>query len=177
MKSLLLLLGLTLTSFALAKTPSVKTLPVEKFQSAGLHKLSSEELVALDAAIELLTAERIQALETEAKAAVTAAEQKAAATTHGGPSWFGALLTLQKAEAQNSDELPGVLKGTLKSFRGRRSFILENGQVWQMTEDDSYAGPAYDRPEVFIRPGPLGTFWLRIPQAAVRVKVKPQRLK
>ena len=55
-------------------------------------------------------------------------------------------------------------------------FTLDNGQIWQMTDLAEWSGPAYERPEVTIRPGALGTFWLRIPEAGVRVKVKPVKL-
>ena len=95
-----------------------------------------------------------------------------------GPSWLSALMTLKKAEAKPEAEeaIESRLAGSIANFRGRRSFTLENGQVWQMTESDSYAGPTYDHPVVRVRPGILGTFWLQIPEAAIRVKVKPVKL-
>jgi hypothetical protein len=45
-----------------------------------------------------------------------------------------------------------------------------------MIEADSYAGPTYTNPDVFVRPGMLGSFWLRIPDGALRVKVRPVKI-
>lgn len=172
--SFLLLGALTAQVFAAS---SVKSLLADEFQAAGLHKLSESELAEFGAATDMLVCERIHAVQNEARAAEAKAQvegQMAAASSRGGPTWSGILLTLDKAGARSGEELQGVLKGTLQSFRGRHSLTLENGQGGQMIDHDSYAGPANDRPEVFIRPGTTGNFWLRIPQAAVRGKITPQ---
>lgn len=180
-------INLWITCLALFTAPLsagelIKRIPPEKFQAAGLHKLTEAELAELNAVIESLTDSRIHAVQDEARVAVAAAEAKAAeaetkaTNARSGPSWLSALQILEKAGSQGGEEIQSNLKGTLKSFRGRRSFTLENGQVWQMIEDESHAGPPYEAPAVFIRPSFFGTFWLRIPQAGLRVKVKPQRL-
>lgn len=163
---------------SVAASPSVKSLPVDRFQASGLHKLSEAELAELDASIELLMSKRIVAVQDEAKAAVAAAEAKASSSRKAGPSWLGALIALDRAEknAGPSEDLRTRLEGTIKTFSGRRNFKLANGQVWQMVEAGSYAGPVYENPEVIIRPGMMGTFWLNIPDAALRVKVKPVKL-
>ena len=122
----------------------------------------------------LKAVEKAKAKEAETKI-VTGGESTA---DKKGPRWFSALLTLKKAEAKPEAEeaIESRLAGSIKNFSGRRSFTLENGQVWQMIEADSYAGPTYERPVVRVRPGLFGTFWLQIPEAAVRVKVKPVKL-
>jgi hypothetical protein len=71
-----------------------------------------------------------------------------------------------------SDEVVTRLKDDLRSFSGRRSFILENGDVWEMAEPGSYSGPVLSSPEVILRPGILGTYVLKIPDAALRVRVR-----
>lgn len=144
----------------------------EEFEAAGLAKLSPAELQALEKLVA-----RLQSAEV-AKAAPAAAAATAALPKKG-PSWLGALLTLERVGQDKGEKevLQSRLAGPLKSFSGRRSFTLENGQQWQMIESDQYAGPTYQNPEVFIEPGLLGTFWLRIPDGAVRVKVKPLKLR
>jgi septal ring-binding cell division protein DamX len=192
MKTLALLLStLALATSALAA--DLKSIPADRFQAAGLHKLTTKELAELESVFEELKSGEVSAVRKEAEqkvavvkqeaeqkvaAARQAAEQNAAAaaTRSSGPGWFGALLTLQKAGSSASDELQSTLQGTLKNFGGRRSFTFTNGQVWQMIEDGSYAGPTLNDPEVFIRPGIVGTFWLRIPDAGLRVRVKPLKL-
>lgn len=172
--------------------------PAEK-EAAGLGKLTPAELAKLREVVERYKAGELaqvqqqaqqqvaanEAMVKEAQAKVAAAEakareaeSKAAAPAKKGPSWLTALITLQKAGDSGSgdEEIHARLDGTIKSFSGRRRFALDNGQVWEMVEADRYAGPTYTNPEVFIRPGLLGTFWLRIPDAALRVKVKPLKV-
>ena len=175
--------------------------PAEK-EAAGLGKLTPAELVKLREVVERYKAgevaqvkqqaqEKVAATEAKvqaAQAAAAAAEAKAkeaetkaaAAPAKKGPNWLTALVTLQNAGkgdgSSGDEEIHAKLDGTIKSFSGRRRFALDNGQVWEMVESDSYAGPAYTNPEVFIRPGMLGTFWLRIPDAALRVKVRPLKV-
>jgi hypothetical protein len=76
------------------------------------------------------------------------------------------------APAAAADETITRLKGELRSFSGRRSFVLENGEVWEMDESSSYSGPVLTSPEVILRPGVLGTHVLKIPDAALRVRVR-----
>lgn len=181
--ALVLLLAAAVSGFG----AGVRSLTPEKFRAAGLHKLTEAELAALEDAIEELAGRKVAAVQDETRQALAAAEarvqaaekkaeQKAEAAPRSGPNWFRALITLEREGISGSEEMQSTLKGTLKTFRGRRSFALANGQVWQMIEDESYAGPAYVDPAVFIRPGTLGTFWLRIPDAGLRFKVKPVRL-
>jgi hypothetical protein len=76
------------------------------------------------------------------------------------------------APAAAADEIVTRLKGELRSFSGRRSFVLQNGEVWEMDESSSYSGPVLTTPEVILRPGILGTHVLKIPDAALRVRVR-----
>lgn len=76
------------------------------------------------------------------------------------------------APAAASDEVVTRLTGELRSFNGRRSFVLENGEVWEMDEVGGYSGPVLTSPEVILRPGVLGTHILKIPDAALRVRVR-----
>jgi|GEM_PF-2777640 len=71
-----------------------------------------------------------------------------------------------------SDEMVTRLKDDLRSFSGRRSFILADGDVWEMDEPGTYSGPVLKSPEVIVRPGVLGTYVLKVPDAALRVRVR-----
>lgn len=180
-----------------------RTMTAEEQAAAGLEKLSPAELAKLKAAVERYKAGAVAVVQEEAEQKVAAteakvkeaeqrvaaaevkvqeAETKVASATSAekrkGPSWLSALVTLKRAEAKPDAEeaIESRLAGSIETFQGRRSFALENGQIWQMIETDSYAGPSYQRPIVRVRPGILGTFWLLIPEAAVRVRVKPVKL-
>ncbi len=193
-------LGALLLAGAASAQDFTRTMTTEERTAAGLDRLTPAELAALKAAVERYKAGAVEVVTREAGAATAAAaaraqeaERQAAAAearareaaaqaarpeAKKGPNWLTALITLEKtAQApDDSEEVRTRLAGTLESFSGRRRFALENGQVWQMTDLGEWAGPRYDRPEVTIRPGALGTFWLRIPEAGVRVKVKPVKL-
>lgn len=185
---------------AAAAQDFTRTLTAEERVAAGLDRLTPAELATLKAAVErykagavdvvaraaeaqaAAAAARAQEAERQAAAAEARAREAAAQAAHSesrkGPGWLTALITLEKTaqDPEASGEVRSRLAGPLESFSGRRRFALENGQVWQMTDLGEWAGPRYDRPEVTIRPGLLGTFWLRIPEAGVRVKVRPVKL-
>jgi hypothetical protein len=151
-------------------------------QEQAEQKVAATQAQVQEASRQAAMAEA-KAKEAEGKAAMAEAKAKAAQNKptveeKKGPSWLGALITLRRAESKPDAEeaIETRLAGSVSTFEGRRSFTLENGQVWQMTEADAYAGPTYDRPVVRIRPGAFGNFWLQIPEAAIRVKVKPVRL-
>lgn len=179
-----------------------RTMTAEERADAGLEKLSAAELAKLKAFVERYKAGAVAVVQEQAEQKVAATEAKVkeaeqkAAVAEGkakeaesksasgavekkkGPGWLGALVTLKRAEAKPDAEeaIESRLEGSVSTFSGRRSFTLENGQVWQMVESDSYAGPVYERPIVRVRPGLFGTFWLQIREAAIRVKVKPIKL-
>lgn len=145
----------------------------EAEQKVAVVKQEAEQKVAV-------VQDKLQAAETKAQAAESKAQAAEAKQepARKGPGWLGALITLKKAgeKPSASDAIESRLVGTLKNFRGARSFTLENGQVWAMTEGDSYAGPALTSPALNVTPGFLGTYWLQIPEAGLRVKVKPIKL-
>jgi hypothetical protein len=141
----------------------VATVKEEAEQKVATVKQEAEQKIAVAEA-------KVQQVEAQRPAADKPADKK--------PGWFSALVTLQKAgeKSDKNDILEGRLKGTLKSFRGTRSFELQDGQVWKMIEGDSYHGPELDSPAVRIMPGFMGTFWLQIREAALRVKVQPVKV-
>ncbi len=145
----------------------------EERVATGLHKLSAEELAALIAVVERYKSGEVAAVKVEA-------EKRAVASAAGakkGPSWVMALITLEKiGSAGANEDLESRLDGKLETFSGRKKFTLENGQVWQTTNEGKYAGPTLTNPKAIIRPGALGAFWLIVPEGSLRVKVTPLRL-
>lgn len=186
MRKLVLWFGFLVASAAvLTAQDFTQAMTAEERAAAGLDKLSPAELAKLKALVERYKAGEVAVVQQQAQAAVAAAEAKvkeaAAPTVDGakkGPSWLAALITLEKtAKSPESNEaFHARLKGALESFSGRRTFTLDNGQVWQMIDSASWSGPTYESPEVNIKPGIFGVFWLRVPEAGLRVKVKPLKL-
>jgi hypothetical protein len=146
-----------------AAEQQVATVRQEAAQKVATVKQEAEQKIAVAEA-------KVQQAETQHPAAEKPGDKK--------PGWFSALVTLHKAgeKADKSDILEGRLAGKLKSFSGLRSFELQDGQVWKMIEGGSYHGPELDSPAVRIMPGFMGTFWLQIREAPLRVKVQPVKV-
>jgi hypothetical protein len=158
-------------------------------QVAAVKKEAEQQVVAVKQEAET----KVTVVKQEAETKVAAAEAKAReaetkATTKSAtatsepkkkePNWLAALVTLEKTgkDPDKAEAVETRLVGSLSTFSGSRRFELENGQVWQMVEPASYSGPTLKSPVVTIRPGSFGMFWLKIPEGAVRVKVKPIKL-
>ncbi len=188
MQKLATWLGVLALVTTLSAQDFTKIMTAEERQATGLDKLTAAEFTRLQAIVERYKAGEVAAVQQVAEEKVAAAEirvktaetkaAEAAAPERKEPGWFSALLTLQKAGStkEASEELQLKLAGTLRTFSGKRSFTLEDGQVWTMIEVDSYAGPSLQNPTVRISPSPFGVFWLQIPEAALRVKVQPVKL-
>jgi hypothetical protein len=93
----------------------------------------------------------------------------------------GALITLKRAEnvpAKKIQALESRLIGDFDGWSGRTSFKLENGQIWQLANnEESYVWvPALKSPKVKIFPATLGTFWFEVEGVTQRVRVRPVRL-
>jgi hypothetical protein len=187
------LLLIVLCLFLGAATPGqagdfTKTMTPDEQAQAGLAKLTPEELVRLKAVVERYKSGEVDDVRQEAEKKVAAAEAKAKhaavavapATMAEGkkPNWFAALVTLRKTadKPDKAEALEGRLAGSLKTFNGRRSFELQDGQVWRMIESGRYSGPTLEAPAVSITPGFMGIYWLQIREAPLLVKVQPVKI-
>lgn len=126
-----------------------KSMTPQEFQQAGLNKLTPEELAALDA---WLTGQMKQREAAVAKAPRVDRE--------------GFL--------QPSDDAPvhSRILGEFHGWHGHTHFALENGQVWLQADDSELEGVNITDPEVTIRPGALGNWWLKVKGYNSAVKVK-----
>lgn len=170
-----------------------RQLSPEEQAAIGLAKLSAEERAALIAVVERYREQSTPSGNRDAgtagisqagspatpDASAATAPSATAAANRSVRSWIPFLKDKgegptkpKAAPAAASDEVATRLKGDLRSFNGRRSFVLENGEVWEMDEAGSYSGPVLTSPEVILRPGILGTHVLKIPEAALRVRVR-----
>jgi hypothetical protein len=191
----LLLVGLCLLVGVARAEDFTAIMTPEDRASSGIDRLTPAELARLKAVVERYKSGEVAVVrkaaeqqvatvkqEAEQKIAVAEAKVQRAAIAQPAaekpgdkkPGWFSALVTLQKAseDGDKSEVLEGKLAGKLKSFNGLRTFTLQDGQVWKMVEGGSYHGPELDSPAVRIMPGFMGTFWLQIREAPLRVKVQ-----
>lgn len=181
------MMALVLAVTVRAEGDFTRTLTPAEVEAAGLGRLTPGELGRLKELVERYRLGEVAVVAKVAEEKVAAAEAKvreveakagAAPAAGKQPGWLAALITLKKTgeKPDEAEEVDSRLAGELTNFSGRRSFVLENGQVWQMIETGSYAGPALVAPRVTVRPGLAASYWLKIPAGAVRVKVKPVKL-
>lgn len=155
-----------------AFTPS---LTPEESQSAGLAKLTPEELARLDALVQRYMAAGSASAPATAKPAA-AAQAKPSKLM---PDWVSALMTLERAGNQpdRSNALESTLKGGFSGWSGRTVFTLEDGQRWTQANTDSYVySPTLTAPKIKIYPASFGTYWLQIEGVNQRCRVKPVKL-
>lgn len=120
-------------------TPLEERMSEEEFRAAGLHKLSDDELAALEAWLEGRDREDDQA------AAEPESDQRG----------------LEEESGRSTIE--SRIVGTFNGWKGRgTTFELENGMVWRVVEDDRFITGEIENPRVEVRPGAFGTWRLHI---------------
>lgn len=148
-------------SFGLAADPSFSSLEErmtgQEFRETGLHKLSDEELAALN--------RWIQQRSLAEGEAWTGSEQRGSATPEGDRRGF------REARSERT-AISSRLVGSFNGWRGRDEFELENGQVWRQSEPGTFAVSPMENPEVEITPGMLGGWFLRVDGYNTRVRVE-----
>jgi hypothetical protein len=116
-----------------------KNMTPQEFQSAGLNKLTPEELAALDAWLTSQMKKR--------EAAVATAPR----VERGG--------FLQPGD---SGPIHSKILGEFHGWRGHTHFALENGQVWVQADESELEGVNISDPEVTITEGLMGDWKLKV---------------
>jgi hypothetical protein len=149
-----------LAAFALAPHDARADKPIEQemtpdeFKSAGLDKLSPEELARLNTWLG-------RKIETVASTATKAAKDKVVQENRGFFN-FG------------SDEpIVARMSGEFRGFGKGREYTLDNGQLWRQTDGATLVGVKLDNPEVRINPSIAGNAWyLAVKGYNTRAKVE-----
>ncbi|KRA14979.1 MULTISPECIES: hypothetical protein [unclassified Lysobacter] len=147
-----------LAAFAQSLPPIQQEMTPEQFKAAGLDKLSAEELGRLNDWLNRKIGDE------SAKAAKSAKE--VIETEHRGFFNFGG----------SSDPIASRISGEFRGFGRGRQYTLDNGQVWQQSDDASLAGVKLSNPEVKINPGLIGNVWYLSVQG-YNARAKVQRIK
>jgi hypothetical protein len=122
-----------------------------EFKAAGLEKLSSAELQALNSWLRERSAE---------------AATRSAAIAPAGIDQRGLRLPVA-----DQDEIVSRIAGDFRGWSGRTRFTLENGQIWEGGGDSTLSVRLVD-PVVRISQGTLGTWYLRVDGYNTTAKVK-----
>jgi len=153
-----------------AQSPDLRTRMGEaEFRAAGLDKLSAEELARLDAwLVREIADQGAQAASMQAEQRITEVREAAreegrreVVERHRGFIHFG------------SDEpIISAIVGEFTGFAKGRRYRLDNGQVWEQTDNATLAGVRREHPGVHIRPGTFGVWWMRIDGYNTAAKVR-----
>ncbi|MCX7564385.1 hypothetical protein OS176_12735 [Xanthomonadaceae bacterium XH05] len=118
-----------------------------QFRTAGLDKLSPEELAALNAWLQ-------QNLDMP---------QAVAPMPYGSG---------RGAPGGDGGTVRSRLIGEFRGWSGKTTFQLENGQVWQQTNNETWSGVKLDSPGITIEPGFMGSHLLKVEGYNASTKVK-----
>ena len=128
----------------------------EQFKSAGLHKLSADELAVLNdwlqGKVKTAAADAVEQAREEGRQEVI--------TKNRGFFDFGSSEPISAA----IDPFPGFAKG--------RTFTLDNGQQWEQVDTASLSGVRPGPRKVRITPGVMGVWYLQIDGYNTRAKVR-----
>lgn len=126
----------------------------EQFKSAGLDKLSAEELAYLNRWLD----------GTLEQAATAAAEQARTRVESESRGFFN---------FGSTEPIVAKLQGEFRGFGKGRTYRLDNGHVWRQSDDARLAGVRLDSPQVTITPSLIGNAWyMQVDGYNTRAKVQ-----
>ncbi|PJL01344.1 hypothetical protein [Stenotrophomonas maltophilia] len=132
-----------------------------EFKSAGLDKLSAQELAALNRWLQ----GKVEAATTQAVAAVReeAREQGRQEVIVKNRGFF---------DFGSSEPITGALQGEFRGFGKGRVYVLDNGQEWEQTDTTSVVGVRKQSPKVSIKPGVMGVWYMKVEGVNSQPKVR-----
>jgi len=123
----------------------------QEFRETGLHKLSDEELAALNRWIHRHSLAEHEWAEQQARSGD--------GNTASGPEDRRGLFSRDRGDTP----IHARIVGTFNGWTGKTVFELDNGMVWQQTDGTTFFVSGMDNPEVIIRPALFGTWRLQVP--------------
>ena len=140
-----------------------------EFKAAGLDKLSNAELTALNAWLN----RKVDAVTTQVTEQVT--EQVTAQVTEKAKE-EGRKEVVEKNRGffdfGSSEPIVSNIVGEFRGFGQGRKWTLANGQVWEQTDAATLAGVRKTDPQIKIKPGVLGAWWMKIDGYNTQAKVR-----
>ena len=125
----------------------------EQFMAAGLDRLDPEQLANLNAWLN-------RAIDARTDLAVASAKQQVKEESRGLMNFGG------------SEPITGRISGEFRGFAKGRSYTLDNGQVWQQTDDATLVGARLTNPDVKMTPSLVGNVWyMQVGKYNTRAKV------
>ncbi len=133
-------------------------LSATEFQSAGLTKLSEEELIKLSG---FLYGWKKESRSSNEKTKVSYLQEKS----------FGNERKEVEKKEEGVSEIRSTITGDFKGWSGKTVFRLDNGQVWRQTDNKTFYHRVKD-PVVIIRRGVFNSFYLKVDGFGSKCKVE-----
>lgn len=133
-----------------------------EFRETGLHKLSDEELAALNRWI------RQRSL---AEGEVASLDDPGTDVSAAAPSDDRGL----RSRGGDREAINSRIVGSFTGWRGGTEFELENGMVWRQVGGGTFVIPEQENPRVQIRPGAFGSWRLGVDGYNTHVRVERVR--
>lgn len=150
---------LLLPVLAVAADGFTGRLSAEQKRRLGLDQLTPAQLADLDAAIESYrkTGEAVVAQQAAAAAVAEYRKQEEPGVVSRPLELFK-----RKRDEESSERITAVLEGRFAGWNGRTVFRLDNGQVWQQAQPDSYSTKPREKVAVVVYRAPSGYWRLRV---------------
>ena len=132
-----------------------------EFKAAGLDKLSSAELTALNGWL-------------QGKVAAVAADTREQVREQAREEGRQEVIVKNRGffDFGSNEPITSTLQGEFRGFGKARKFVLANGQEWEQSDDTVLSGVRKTNPTVSISPGLLGVWYLRVDGVNTRAKVR-----
>lgn len=130
----------------------------QEFRNTGLHKLTDEELAALNRWI------RQRSL----------AEGETMSATGSGATAGGEVVDRRGLQDSVDSDQPirSRIVGTFTGWEGDTIFELENGMVWEQIDNKTFVSREMENPEVEIQPGFFGSWRIQVEGYNTRAQVR-----
>lgn len=136
-----------------------------EFKAAGLDKLSDAELNALNAwlnrKVDAVTTQVTQQVTVQVTEKAKEEGRKEVVEKNRGFFDFG-----------SSEPIVSNIVGEFRGFGQGRKWTLANGQVWEQIDAATLAGVRKTDPQIKIKPGVLGAWWMKIDGYNTQAKVR-----
>jgi len=132
------------------------------FTATGLHKLTPEELAALN---NWIRARSLATLET-------ATPPTGTGTADDAPPADSRGFNVKKSGKSDRTAITSRVMGTFTGWDGNTLFKLENGMIWEQDDKDKFYVKPVENPVVTIKPHMFNTWRLSIEGHASECKVR-----
>ena len=152
-RSCIALIAFALCSAALAQetfSTLEERMTGKEFRETGLHKLTDEELAALNEWIRARSLTEQEVAELNERRAAGAGANSAAGDRRGFD------------DGPDDTPIQSRIVGKFSGWTGDTVFELENGMVWEQVRAGTFGMPETENPSVTIRPGFFDAWYLSV---------------